>query len=315
MSLSCINFFPPFGLFVCVCGEAVSIVLWWWGQERKGEKKVGKERQETTRSSGMTFRLVSSTPLLAALAPGMATGTNVRLLHMTRLARQGVGRGNFFAYLGFPQTPELDPAEVQRAYHDLQRRVHPDQANVQAREVEEGQEQSKTTPAPVLEREEMGAAGGVADVDESIYANASYETLRDPFLRCRYLMRLSRAEKVKGAPLTTAEEEALMHDDDRRSLEENRKLMGDAVDIASLGPDFLSDLMAVNETIFSTDLSKEEGVANLRLLVADLEERYEEFYAQAKEYWKQKDTRRFYHSVLRWTYVRNVLKHAKDRLD
>ncbi|EKF31113.1 heat shock protein, putative [Trypanosoma cruzi marinkellei] len=266
-------------------------------------------------SSGMAFRLVSSTSLLVALAPKATTVTTARLLHMTRLVRRDVGRGNFFAYLGFPQTPELDAAEVQRAYHELQRRVHPDQANVQAKEVEEGQQESKTGPAPVLGKEDLGAAGGVADVDESIYANASYETLRDPFLRCRYLMRLSRAEKVKGAPLTTAEEEALMHDDDRRSVEENRKLMGDAVDLASLEPDFLSELMGVNETIFSTDLSQEEGVAKLRLLVAHLEERYEEFYSQAKEYWKLKDTRRFYHSVLGWTYVRNALKHARDRLD
>ncbi|RNF04571.1 putative heat shock protein [Trypanosoma rangeli] len=265
------------------------------------------------------FRVASLGPLLAAPRTAMTTAT--RLLHTTLLVRDG-GRGNFFAYLGLQLNPELNVAEVQHAYHNLQRRVHPDQTNVQAKEVEQEQQrqqqqqQSGATPVQALEREKNVAAGGVADADESKYANVAYETLRDPFLRCKYLARLSRAGKVKGALLTPAEEEALMDNDDCRNMEENRKLMGGgAGDPVSLSSAFLEEMMAVNETIFSSDGSQEEGKARLQLLVAHLEERYDEFYDQAKTHWKQKDLHRFHHCVVEWTYIRNALQHAKRRLD
>ncbi|RNF19501.1 putative heat shock protein [Trypanosoma conorhini] len=262
------------------------------------------------------LRLASSGLSLAAPRTRTATATAFRLLHTTRLVRGG--RGNFFAYLGLQQSPELDAGEVQRAYHNLQRRVHPDQTNVQAKEVQQQQQQRQSAAAPVqaVKRERTVAAGGVADAEESKYANVSYETLRDPFLRCQYLLRLRRAREAKGAPLTPAEEEVLMDTDDRRSVEERRKLMdGAGGGAASLSPEFLEEMMAVNEAIFSSDVSQAEGKATLQLLVAHLEERYEEFYDQAKASWRQEDVQRFCRCVMEWTYVRNALKHAKNRLD
>ncbi|KAH9599530.1 Co-chaperone HscB [Trypanosoma melophagium] len=249
-----------------------------------------------------------------------------RYFHTTIIARR-VGRGSFFAHLSLPKTPDLDTAAVQRAYHDLQRRVHPDQANVQAKASAQEQQKSTfpssssssttnnninntNTTSPTSSTDKA-----VADVDESMYANLAYETLKDPFLRCKYLARLSRAEEAKGGPLSPAEEEALMADDDRRSVEENRKITGATEESLTLSQEFLVEMMGVNESIFTADFTKETGRDTLKLLVAHLGERYEEYYSQARELWKTADYQNFRRCVLEWTYIRNALLHAKDRIE
>ncbi|ORC89650.1 putative heat shock protein [Trypanosoma theileri] len=255
-----------------------------------------------------------------------------RYLHTTTIARR-VGRGSFFAHLNLPKSPELDTAAVQRAYHDLQRRVHPDQANVQAKENEGEGEESKqgrstfpssssssssssfSSSTPMTNTTTIASMDRVADVDESMYANVAYETLRDPFLRCKYLARLSRAEEVKGGPLSPAEEEALMAEDDRRTVEENRKITGGKEENLTLSQEFLVEMMAANESIFTVDTTEETGRDTLKLLIAHLGERYEEYYTQAREYWKTGDYQNFRRCVLEWTYIRNALIHAKNRLD
>lgn len=276
----------------------------------------------------MTIRFFAASPLLSLTAP---IATTACYFCRTGAARRD-GRGNFFAYLGLSKSPELNRAEVQRAYHNLQRRVHPDQANVQARRAqqqqreEEGEEKRHETaifsfsPSSSSELAKGGAAAAreeeeVADVDESTYANASYETLRDPFLRCKYLMRLARAEEAKGAPLMPAEEEALMHDDDCRTIEENRRLVAGATGDISPSMEFLAEMMAENELIFGADVSEDEGRAQLQDVVARMGERYDECYRSAKACWERKDLRQFYCTVVEWTYVCNALRHAKDRLE
>ncbi|KEG13269.1 putative heat shock protein [Trypanosoma grayi] len=269
-------------------------------------------------------------PIRLLISGPLAAPMGARCFHTTAVARQ-LGRGTFFAYLGLPVSPELDVAAVQRAYHNLQRRVHPDQANVQARAAvqEEEEEAAKVTSAassPPLASVAVAVESGIrqADTDDSTYANASYETLRDPFLRCRYLLQLCRAETVKGSPLTPEEEEALMHEDDSRTLKENQKLAGaDAggTDSAagdndiSLPIEFLAEMMAANESIFSADSTAADGRATLQLLIAHMEERYEECYSNAKACWKNGELCKFRRCILEWTYIRNALIHARNRLD
>lgn len=43
-----------------------------------------------------------------------------------------MGKGNYFAFFDLPKQPNLDVAVLQKLYHDLQRKVHPDQENVQS---------------------------------------------------------------------------------------------------------------------------------------------------------------------------------------
>ncbi|KAG8345687.1 putative chaperone protein DNAj [Trypanosoma vivax] len=174
------------------------------------------------------------------------------------------GRGNFFAYLSLPKSPVLSVVEVQRRYHLLQRRLHPDLANVQMKEACEG-----TGEEEVPSMFSSSGGGLVSSVDDSTYANLSYETLRDPFLRCKYLSRLTRAELVKGGPLSPAEEEALMSDDDRRSVSENQKLQEAGEDM-TLSQEFLADMMRANECIFDSD-GTEAHHRELLLLVTEME--------------------------------------------
>ncbi|CBH09822.1 chaperone protein DNAj, putative [Trypanosoma brucei gambiense DAL972] len=217
-----------------------------------------------------------------------------------------VGRGNFFAYLSLPKSPDLDAADVQRSYHKLQRRVHPDLVNVQ------DANNSTEPPGGVVGSVTTSTTTDVANVDDSMYANLSYETLRDPFRRCKYLSRLSRAEAVKGRPLDPLEEEMLMSDDDGRNVEDNKRLQ-DAGENMSLPEEFLAEMMAANEYVFSPEETNEYR-DRLVILIAHLEERHMECYEATKAQWDAEDFQGFRRSVLEWTYVRNILEKAKDCL-
>ncbi|CCW64358.1 unnamed protein product [Phytomonas sp. EM1] len=199
------------------------------------------------------------------------------------------GKGNFFAFFNFPKQPEVDVAELQKRYHALQSRVHPDQAAVMA-----SQDQRQ----------------GVDATDVSVYANSAYETLRDPFLRCKYLYRILLAQEDKGGePLTSEEEENLLVEDDKKSMAQHRKSASDQLD-----EEFMVELMAMNELIFGSDLEDPNTRVRLEVLQYDLKERNADYYDRAKEAWHANDMETFKRLVLEWTYIHNAVGHLKQIL-
>jgi len=88
-------------------------------------------------------------------------------------------RRDYFELLGYPRRLDLDPGDVERRYHELSRRFHPD---------------FYQTASP-RERE--------LSVAISAALNASYQTLRDPMKRAEYLLRLEGVdmeERKKRVP-------------------------------------------------------------------------------------------------------------------
>ncbi|KPA79664.1 putative mitochondrial chaperone protein DNAj [Leptomonas pyrrhocoris] len=220
------------------------------------------------------------------------------------------GKGNYFAFFSLEKHPEVDVAALQKLYHDLQRRVHPDQQQVQQREQQEQQRQQQQqqakSPAPCV----PDANALQSSVDVSTYANAAYEALRSPYSRCRYLSRLVKAQEVKGAVLLTpAEEEELMIEDDRRTMQA-RETCPDA----PMDEDFLMEMLTMSELIFGGDAKEEAVRRQWAVLRADLEDRAVGYFKDAVKHWSAGDMAQFHHTVQEWTYVNNALNNVKERL-
>lgn len=220
-------------------------------------------------------------------------------------------RGNLFAFLGLNVSPEVDPLVLQKAYHAIQSRVHPDQANIQ--------------------QQEQQSSG--ANADDSVYANAAYETLKDPFLRCRYLSRYKQAEVRKGSELTPSEEEGLMVEHEGAAVARRRRVAAEQRSLASgepattaacepppdpfdmeLSETFLVEMMQANESIFSIDLANnyEEDSKLLVLLEREMLERDAACFHDCKVLWAAHNWVAFCTCVLQWTYVTNALKHIRN---
>ncbi|GET89276.1 hypothetical protein, conserved [Leishmania tarentolae] len=218
------------------------------------------------------------------------------------------GKGNYFHFFQISKHPDLDVAALQKKYHNLQRLVHPDQEQVQARQQAETVEvagEASASPLPfACTRDSMKSS-----VDVSTYANAAYETLRTPYLRCRYLSRLVKAEEVKGSPLSAAEEEELLVEDDQRTMKA-REVRPDA----PMSDDFLMEMLAMNELIFASDSSNEGVRRQWSVLRFDLEDRAVGYFKSAVKSWDDGDMNTFHHIVHEWTYVDTALSNLKERM-
>ncbi|CCW70967.1 unnamed protein product [Phytomonas sp. Hart1] len=198
-------------------------------------------------------------------------------------------KGNFFAFFDIPKQPMVDLVDLQKRYYALQSRVHPDQAAVMS-----SLDQSQVNDA----------------TDISVYANSAYETLRNPFRRCKYLYRILLAQEYKGGePLTPEEEDDLLVEDDKRNMMHSGKATSE-----ELNEEFMIELMAMNELIFSSDLDDSSARARLEVLQYDLKERNADYFDKAKESWYAEDTVNFKRLVQEWTYIHNALAHLKERL-
>ncbi|KAG5477575.1 hypothetical protein CUR178_05280 [Leishmania enriettii] len=223
-------------------------------------------------------------------------------------------KGNYFNFFQIARHPEVDVAALQKKYHHLQRLVHPDQQQVQARErllLQKQAEASNAPPATSASPRSLPRVpdGSESSVDISTYANTAYETLRTPFSRCRYLSRLVKAEEVKGSPLTAAEEEELLVEDDRRTMKA-REVRPDA----PMSDDFLTEMLSVNELIFGGDSSDEGVRRQWSVLRFDLEDRGVGCFKDAVKSWNEGDMGAFHHIVQEWTYVTAALDNLKERM-
>ena len=92
---------------------------------------------------------------------------------------------DYFAALGLPRKLEIDRQDLERRYHDLSRRFHPDFFQ---------------TAAP---------RDRVVSLENSALINKAYRTLRDPLARAEYLVRL---EAGQGAELKAEAPQALFEE-------------------------------------------------------------------------------------------------------
>lgn len=224
----------------------------------------------------------------------------------TAAGNPSAGKGNYFAFFQLSAHPEVDVAALQKLYHDLQRRVHPDQQQVQQREQAEQQAQHGAKSASPCVPD---AAAHHTSVDISTYANAAYEALRSPYSRCRYLSRLVKAQEVKGGPLTPAEEEELMVEDDRRTMRAR-----EACPDTPMDQDFLMEMLTMSELIFGGDAAEEAVRRQWTVLRADLEDRAVGYFQEAVKQWNAGNMAQFHHTVQEWTYVNNALNNLKERM-
>lgn len=198
-----------------------------------------------------------------------------------------------------PLDAKCNVQELQRKYHALQATLHPDVVA----------QHTATAGSGAAALSSSSSRG----VDSSSYANAAYETLRDPFTRCRYLLKYLVAEQRNGgAPLTAAQEEAVYFSDDSR---ENLGGVEGAEHSSSLDNAFLMEMMEYNEIVFSMDpenLTEEdkETLSKLQEHIKEMDQRYEEESIAA---WQERNVDRFRSAVLHWTYVNNLKKHIYQR--
>jgi molecular chaperone HscB len=93
---------------------------------------------------------------------------------------------DYFAALGLPRRLQIDRADLERRYHDLSRRFHPDFFQ---------------TASP---RERL------ISLENSALLNKAYRTLRDPIARAEYLVKLEGGEaEMKAEPPQALFEEIL----------------------------------------------------------------------------------------------------------
>lgn len=92
---------------------------------------------------------------------------------------------DYFTALGLPRRLQIDPPDLERRYHELSRRFHPDFFQT----------------SPIHDR--------VISLENSSLVNKAYRTLRDPLARAEYLVRLEAgagAEIRDEAPRALFEE-------------------------------------------------------------------------------------------------------------
>lgn len=104
----------------------------------------------------------------------------------TCTAVQGPGVVDHFTRLGQPRNFEIDSASLERAYFDLQRRLHPDRFA------------TRTPKERALSQQ------------QAVALNEAYETLKDPLRRAAYLLSLAGRQVDIHGTATVADPMLLM---------------------------------------------------------------------------------------------------------
>lgn len=264
------------------------------------------------RSSAVRSNNVTAVAAIAAPFTGLSTPLRFQSSGTSELLKAAsgsvsLGKGNYFRFFDIPEQPELDVNSLQKRYHELQVRVHPDKQSQHEGKDEGGGEGAE-------------GAGGLSDAGResltgvSTYANTAYETLREPFARCRYLLRLYSARLAAGGPdavLSVADEERIDRDDDLTAVQMRT---AEQEQVGEMSEAFLEEMMAINEAIFMADMDNEDVRKSLIILRADLKERDADYFHQAVQLWGARDMPGFRINVLEWTYVNNALYHLKNRM-
>lgn len=235
------------------------------------------------------------------------------LLTASRMLMSPSGRGNLFSFLDMPLGATCDVSALQKRYHEKQSAVHPDKQHAAPPDADATQQLATQHDAPQQQQQEAT----LQFEGDSSYANAAYETLKDPFRRCRYLLKYSVAQQRRST-------KALSRDDEENVLylEDSRENLGDGVvalhggsaDTAAchaLDEAFMMQMMEMNEIVHSFDANEatDEEKQQLADIEADISQQDRECYQAAIDAWEKRDLATFRAVVLRWTYVNNLKQH------
>jgi hypothetical protein len=228
----------------------------------------------------------------------------------------GRGRGSLFHFMGLPSSPVIAVPVLQKRYHEIQWKFHPDQQQQQVQQ----QKAALSSSPGTLTRDAL---------DESVYANIAYETLRDPFQRCKYLVKLILTEHRVQRSLTLCEAEQVHLDDNDEFLlkgTKDKKFGGTeephpgddsaGLLLARYDPpaSFLMEMMELNESVSDADPTEPAGVKQLEELLQDIKTRDAKFFADAVAAWEAQDLLKLKHTVLEWTYIANLKKQVINKL-
>ena len=156
-----------------------------------------------------------------------------------------------FATLGLARSYELDLAELERKYRDLQRALHPD----------------RHTGAPASERR--------MKLQKAVEVNEAYRTLRDDQRRAEALLAALSGTQAAAAPDERADPELLMEMMELREALSEAKAAGDAAEVARLAARVTqeraaarAELVRVFESLAGS--ASREALAEARALVSRL---------------------------------------------
>jgi hypothetical protein len=244
----------------------------------------------------------------------------------SRAGQAAAGRGSLFHFMSIAPEPHLEVSALQKKYHEMQWRFHPDQ---QQQQRHQQQLEQLASAGPAASSPENPSAAADSSLDDSVYANIAYETLRDPFLRCKYLLKLTLMGARTGRPLSLQEAEQVHLDDNDESLFKGAMppIPSSATDGSSPSPaqqqllsryeppaDFLMSMMELNEEVFDADPSEPDGAQRLQTLLDGIKARDGEFFLSAKQAWAAQEIQQFKETVLRWTYIANLKKQVTNKL-
>ena len=201
---------------------------------------------------------------------------------------------NYFTFFGFPRQLNLDPAELEKEFYALSRRLHPDlfaQANAEER---------------------------AWSLEQSSMLNDAYRTLKDPIKRTEYLLRLEGVE---------LEEQSKQATEKARATGELKKQVvppGLLEEVFELNL-HLEELRNQKE-MGENDPALLEEIRDAKI---SLEEKYDALFDELKIEWNKwdksvdsgtaEDRRRILDKMLdvlnRRNYVRNLVRDVNEALE
>jgi len=201
---------------------------------------------------------------------------------------------NYFTFFGFPRKLNLDPAELEKEFYALSRRLHPDlfaQANAEERSW---------------------------SLEQSSMLNDAYRTLKDPIKRTEYLLRLEGVE---------LEEQSKQATEKARATGELKKQVvppGLLEEVFELNM-HLEELRNQKE-IGENDPALLEEIREAKI---SLEEKYDALFDELKIEWNKwdksvdsgtaEDRRKILDKMLdvlnRRNYVRNLVRDVNEALE
>jgi hypothetical protein len=213
----------------------------------------------------------------------------------------------YFELLHVPFSATVTPAALQKNYHDLQAKVHPD---------------LQTQNGPMASSSSQQPTSGTS---ASVNASKAYKILKSDYNRCRYISQLVRHARA-GQP-----------------LEKSGPVVGDCVEMGAedsnvkMPKEFLMDLMELNETIFTADRESDEGKKAWEAAKEEVLARCDEQWQQCQRLWQaaggdmtavvaaaqegrdvkavpgpSKEELAFHDALHRWTYFNNLRGHIHE---
>ena len=228
-------------------------------------------------------------------------------------------RKQYFAFLGYAVDMKVDGKDLQKRLHAAQKIIHPDK-QVAAAQVEKKEEEG--TAATSSQPEAAWLRG--LNADDSATANSAYETLRQPFLRAKYISKLLRANgaKISEVPAQySAQDAAAVLAELRGHGSSGSSSTGGGGCLAmkeedsnvSLAPEFLMDMMDLNEELEGCSFKTSSGKEGSKAFQSKLNGLIQEHHSLALTAWEARQDSSFHDSIHKWTYFERLKERLGDK--